>query len=483
MATIKNEADLLLQAIVPRFTPLSVAGLTDDQLTTIANMTTITSNNIVAVAEKSTFNTWWTDVVKDYTVLNEQSAILGLNATIRADYTTNYNTLAAIVTPVLVNLLIDDIIDGDAFTSAIYDYYIKRQELIQERTTYYNQNLLAGRGVNVCHPRYCSFEEAALPPLVASATATPTLDSTFSYFGSKSLRITASGDDAYVYLGSSSTDYNVIIKPNEKWIISGMVRCSGFSNKPVQLYIKTSAGNHYGIAANTSSTAGEWTQISGVLDLTADSSTRAIFRVDNDGGTGIIISYDGLMLEELAGEITIPSAFNQPPNFRVDYTGAMDATKGATIGTDLNGQITPTNYQTFIANNTITKMSYSNNAGTSSTSITTSLSFDSDNQNVLAIITGVLESKYASDVTFRSSMVCKLKVNGTYILNKFVAVTPNAPVSTISGHVVSFSEPVLIAAPGSSAITYIAELHYSDTGGGTTGHVGDVGLTLMALKR
>jgi len=483
MATIKNEADLLLQAIVPRFTPLSVTGLTDDQLTTIANMTAITDNNVVAVAEKTTFNTWWLAVVKEYTVLNDQSAIIGLDATIRADYTTNYNTLAALVTPVLVSLVIDDVIDGDAFTSAIYDYYTKRQELIQERTTYYNQNLLAGRGVNICHPRYSSFEESSLPPVFPGLNSTVTQDASFSYYGAKALRITATGTDAYAYMGATTTDYNISIKPNKKWIISGMVRASAASNVPVQLYLKTSAGNHYNVDATTSATPGEWTLISGVLDLTADASTKAIYRVDNEGGTGAIVMFDGLMLEELAGEITIPSAFNQPPNFRTDYTGAMDATKGATIGTDLNGQIGAANYKTLIANNTITKMSYSNNSGTSSTNIVTSLAFDSDSENVLAIITGVLTSRYNSTVDTRASMVCKLKVDGTYILNKFVAVTPNAPAGTISGHVVSFSEPVLVSTPGTGAISFSAELHYSDTGGGTTGFVGDVGLTLMALKR
>lgn len=335
---IKNEADLLLQAIVPRFTPLSVTGLTDDQLTTIANMTALTANNVLTVTEKVTFKTWWDGIVAEYTVLNDQASALGLPTGVRTNYTNSYNALSALVTPWLVNMSIDSVVDGSDFTTDIYDYYEKRQELIAERTNYFAQTAIAGRGVNVCHPRYVVFEEASLPP-VAQAGGTVTLDPAIGFYGDGSIKIAATSANAYSYLSSGSNIFNFKITPNKKWIIQARVRCSGVS-KVGRLFVRTSSALQYNIAFTTHAVANTWTLVHGIIDLTADNATKALIILNNEGGSGVNMWFDGIMLEEQIGDLTTPSAFHVPPNFQVTYLGDMNATYGAAWGSNIVSQPT-----------------------------------------------------------------------------------------------------------------------------------------------
>lgn len=194
---------------------------------------------------------------------------------------------------------------------------------------------LAGSGVNILNPRYMTFGEATLPP-VSAFNGTATLDAV-GFFGGTSLKLTASAADNYAYLGLTNADYNFQIQPNKKWIVSAVVKASAAS-KQYQLYVATSnSGAHYNVAGVTSVTIGEWTRISGVIDLSADASTKALFRVDNDGGAGVSMWFDGLMMEQQIGDLSTPSAFSMSPNFRTDYVGDLDATKGAPAGTLVAG--------------------------------------------------------------------------------------------------------------------------------------------------
>jgi len=208
----------------------------------------------------------------------------------------------------------------------------------------------AGSGVNILNPRYVAFVESSLPPYVISrGVAALTND---AYFGTQALKVTSTGNDCFVYLGSSSTDYNFAITPNKKWIFSAYVK-SNTANAQIQLYIRTgNSGSFYGKNLTASATAGTWKRISDVFNLTYDDSTRAIIRVDNDI-SGVEIVFDGFMLEEQIGNNTAPSAFVAPPNFLEFYSGDLDATKGANLGTgvgdgNITGEINETNFTTYI---------------------------------------------------------------------------------------------------------------------------------------
>lgn len=184
---------------------------------------------------------------------------------------------------------------------------------------------LSGKGINICHPRYSSFEEAALPPVV-SGNGTVTQDSGISYFGGNSLKMAASAADHYCYFGASATDYNVKITPNKKWIISSYNRCDGIS-KDLDLYVRTKdSGNHYHIDTTSHGTANTWKRVSGIIDLTSDDSTQCIIRLDNDGGNGVNMWWDGIMLEEQFGNLEVPSAYALPSAIMAGWDSQADNT-------------------------------------------------------------------------------------------------------------------------------------------------------------
>lgn len=209
-------------------------------------------------------------------------------------------------------------------------------------------NVPGGKGVNIMPARYATFNEAGLPPVAAfNGTA---LMASVGYFTNKSLRLEATAADGHVYLGTTGTDYNIKLTPNKKWIVSFFVNCSAGSSISGDVYIRTAdTGTFYNQTFTSSPTANTWVRKSRVFDLTNDSSTLAILRLDCNT-SGQIFRFDGIMIEELIGDVTTASAFHEPPNFQQSYTGALNATYGATIGSNLTGKFTAANITTFFAN-------------------------------------------------------------------------------------------------------------------------------------
>jgi hypothetical protein len=170
---------------------------------------------------------------------------------------------------------------------------------------------LAGSGINICSYRYSAFEEAALPPLaLTSCTAS---QQSGGYNGVKCLRLTASAANGEGYLNGSSSQYNIKLTPNKKWIISLWARSITTGSRAFTVLIKTSGTGaiYSGLSFTTSSTAGTWTRFSGVLDLTADASSNAVMGL-RIAVSGAIIEVDGLMMEEQIGDGTNASAYYAP---------------------------------------------------------------------------------------------------------------------------------------------------------------------------
>ncbi|NQZ53211.1 MAG: DUF1983 domain-containing protein [Piscirickettsiaceae bacterium] len=187
---------------------------------------------------------------------------------------------------------------------------------------------LAGSGVNIVSAEYAVLE-STLPTLGSvSATGTPTVDAVVAYFGSQSLKIAATGADAYVYLGANSTDYNIKMSPNKKWIVSAMVRASAIS-KDGELYVRTAdSGVHYSLSFTSPAISDTWVRVFGTVDLTSDDSTSMIMRVDNDGGVGVDMFFDGLMIEEQIGSLNNPSSYALPAGVGGGGVGAYDELTG-----------------------------------------------------------------------------------------------------------------------------------------------------------
>ncbi len=180
---------------------------------------------------------------------------------------------------------------------------------------------LAGSGINIANPRYCTFEEPNLPPLVSTAGCTVTLDNSIHYFGSKCLKMVATNTDPYTYL--SEGPFNVNIAPNKKWIFSCYVYATVTGSGVMYLY----TGTHYALSY-VISTANTWTRVSGVIDLSAVSDVACAIRLGGIvSAVGSTTWFDGVMLEVQIGNNTTPSVYQEPVNFLNTYIGALDATK------------------------------------------------------------------------------------------------------------------------------------------------------------
>lgn len=195
-------------------------------------------------------------------------------------------------------------------------------------------DLRAGSGANICAYRYAAFEEGSLPPISTSGISA-TLGSS-GYLSAKYLQCSATTTNGIAYLASSSTGYNIKLTPSKKWILSVYCAPTSAGAKSFSIRIKTNtSGTTYDLALTTGSTSGAWTRATGVIDLTADSSPKALMAVIiATSGTGV--RFDGFMMEEQVGAYTTPSAFNAPAS-TVDGSQVTDTTIPDTKLISING--------------------------------------------------------------------------------------------------------------------------------------------------
>lgn len=162
---------------------------------------------------------------------------------------------------------------------------------------------------NLCLGRYSYFNDADFSAFTVSA-GTRSYDT--GYIGTYSIKLTATALNNYCFLGTSITDYNVVISPNSKWVVSAFVKSSIVSGAG-QFYLKTSDGaTSSAISFTASATVGAWTRVYGVIDLSANASTKVIIRVDNETAAGNSMWFDGIMLEKVVGVQTTPSNYVKP---------------------------------------------------------------------------------------------------------------------------------------------------------------------------
>lgn len=192
---------------------------------------------------------------------------------------------------------------------------------------------LAGSAVNVANAERSIFTSET--PLSTPIRATAEMSNAQAFIGTYSLKLTATDDNSYIWLGSDY-DYNVKIKPNKKWIFSCWVRSSVSGSNKVRMGTRASDTAFYSFYHNVAS-ADTWERISVVFDLSANASEKVVLRAGNDGGNGAVIYFDGIMLEEQIGDNTTPSPFAFPAGvIDIDYvpegsTNKFAAESGADV--------------------------------------------------------------------------------------------------------------------------------------------------------
>jgi predicted phage tail protein len=191
---------------------------------------------------------------------------------------------------------------------------------------------LGGSGVNVMHPRYCTFEEASLPPIITSSGAgqgTWSLDSTTSAIGSKSLKLSksvTSFNDFCALAPSPWGTYNQQLQPNKKWIFSIFMK-SSVANFPVSIFVRYAGDTNAAAFTLTTGLANTWARYSYVLDFSTLNVKDFLVILDPQEFAVADLWFDGLMIEEQIGTLTTPSAYAESPNFLTTFIGDLEATK------------------------------------------------------------------------------------------------------------------------------------------------------------
>ena len=155
------------------------------------------------------------------------------------------------------------------------------------------------------------------------------------YYGSYAIKIKFNGNTTgdEVYFASSPAGYNIPLTPNSKWIISGKGWISSPSIIPftAQLGLLTAVSPTTGYRANsTISTRKTWTDLSGTLNLTNDSSTLGTLvagaNITGGAGGSPYLWLDGLMLERKVGPGSTPTPWSKGSQY-----GVLGSSKGSTL--------------------------------------------------------------------------------------------------------------------------------------------------------
>ncbi len=172
---------------------------------------------------------------------------------------------------------------------------------------------LGGNGVNSMAPLYSVFNAAELPPLTLFF-ATAALDATDSVFGAGCVKVvnTNASFDSRVYFGATDTTYNIPRQPSTKYRVSVYVKVQVAGTR-IKFYVKNS-GAAYSVSSDiTIATSSVWERIS--YDFTTNNlATTSELRLDSNSLVGDYVKYDGIMIEEVIGSASAPSAFALPGN-------------------------------------------------------------------------------------------------------------------------------------------------------------------------
>lgn len=162
---------------------------------------------------------------------------------------------------------------------------------------------------------------------------------------------------------------------------------------------------------------------------------------------------------------------------------ANNATVGATFGTDISGQITPSNYTTFISYGALTAVGFTRSTSTSTTSLTVSITVTHGGNPILINVSGLLMS---NTYTTTSGAVCNAwgtissSNDGTLITGQMAQIPCSATADWI---MVPCYFQYTLTAPSGTSSTYTFTIQYGTTGNGTSGNVNNPSISVFALKR
>jgi len=151
------------------------------------------------------------------------------------------------------------------------------------------------------------------------ANGTATCDGDNFYIGSRCLKMNATSADNYVYLGQSSTDYNIPIKPSTRYIISFYAKGAS-GNEEIECLLRQDTTVHKSVTftSNNNSESGNttadvttaWLRYYGYVNTDAGITDSGLIRFDNNDN-GAVVRFDAVMIEEVDAANTQPSPYSQ----------------------------------------------------------------------------------------------------------------------------------------------------------------------------
>lgn len=285
-----------------------------DATNALNQLTNISSDNLLTPGEKPIAIRDRDAIVAEQAGLDAQATAYGVS-TEKTSYDAAVSALTAYLATLTSPLLWTDLagnttIVGTTFRQKFLDVYAARIALLQKIADVVTFGNLAGRGVNLMPDNYSILEAATLPTYTKSATATVTRDTGVTYFGFPTLKVAASGADAWVSLTPVAGTYNIPVTGGKSYLFSVLVRCDQAS-KNIQMYASDdspSTPTPVPWTQATSAVANTWTRLTQVVTPAAG-ATRMYVRVDNEGGAGVNMWFTGFMVEEQVGAQTTPSVY------------------------------------------------------------------------------------------------------------------------------------------------------------------------------
>jgi hypothetical protein len=195
-------------------------------------------------------------------------------------------------------------LDKGTFTSAWHPSELAGAEVPGRDTN-------AGSGVNILPNDYSSFEWAgAMPPNYTSGM-TVNRTAAATYHGQYGVRLTTTSAGGTVWLAASGSDFNIPLAASSKWIVSAHVRPLTNAAVSLSLRLKTQGGTTHSVTLTSGASSTGWVRVSGVLDLSADTSAFGQLGVSLTN-VSTSLDIDALMLEEKIGPYDTASTFYSP---------------------------------------------------------------------------------------------------------------------------------------------------------------------------
>jgi hypothetical protein len=158
-----------------------------------------------------------------------------------------------------------------------------------------------------------------------------------------------------------------------------------------------------------------------------------------------------------------------------------NATQNLGAFANLAGSLTSTNYSTYVSPNAFTILGFSQNQSISTGNVVTSVNVNSDNKPVVIVFTGRMATSSLNTPTGVQILVAVLKVNGVTKYNDQLARFAHLQNGEFQQG--TFSQVIMLGAPGSGSVTYeLTVSTWCTQGGANNSTCGWPTLQVMGLK-